>query len=265
MKYRLALTACVLSAFFFLLSACSTGHQSAGNENHSKAKAEQASHSGTSKEQSTKERVQMMSAQNQRGVYTVAQPDSLTVLVNKHFALPAHYEPKDLVYPHAPFVFKEKLQKREMRKPAAAALEKMFAGAKKDGISLAGVSAYRSYATQAAVFNAYVKKDGRQKALTYSALPGTSEHETGLAIDVSGTSGKYAATPAFGKTKEAAWLAKHAQDYGFIIRYPKGKENITGYEYESWHLRYIGIKAAKKITKKGLTLEEYLHETPVSK
>lgn len=263
MTYRLALMTCTISAFFFLLSACSPGHQSAEHENHSKT--EQTKHQETSKDQSGKSRVRLVSAQNQRGVYTVAQPGSLTVLVNKHFALPAHYAPKDLVYPRVPFVFKEKLEKREMRKPAAAALEKMFAGAKKDGIYLAGVSAYRSYATQAAVFNTYVKKDGRQKALTYSALPGTSEHETGLAIDVSGSSGQYAATPAFGKTKEAAWLAKHAQDYGFIIRYPKGKENVTGYEYEAWHLRYIGIKAAKAITAKGLTLEEYLHETPVSK
>ncbi|OXM83306.1 M15 family metallopeptidase [Paenibacillus rigui] len=195
----------------------------------------------------------------------VTNPESISVLVNKQFALPSSYEPKDLVYPNVPFTFKEQLEKRKMRKEAAQALEKLFDGAKKDGVSLAGVSAYRSYATQKTVYNNYVKKDGEEKARTYSAVPGHSEHETGLAIDVSGSDGKCAAEDCFGNTKEASWLAKHAAEYGFIIRYLKGKESITGYQYEPWHIRYVGTQAAKEIADKGITLEEYMNAVPVVK
>jgi D-alanyl-D-alanine carboxypeptidase len=192
-------------------------------------------------------------------------PDSITVLVNKQFALPDNYEPNDLVYPDVPFLFKEKIEKRKMRKVAAGALERLFAAASKDGVKLAGVSAFRSYATQKTLFDNYVKKDGLIKARTYSALPGTSEHETGLAIDISGISGKCAAESCFAGTKEAVWLDKHAPEYGFIIRYPKGKEPITGYEYEPWHIRYVGTQIAAEIAKKGITLEEYYNAVPVAK
>ncbi|MCO7177064.1 D-alanyl-D-alanine carboxypeptidase family protein [Sporolactobacillus kofuensis] len=207
----------------------------------------------------------MVSGMNQDHIYVVADPASTQVLVNKHFKLPEDYVPKDLVYLHVPFIFSGKSEKKEMQAVAAKPLKEMFAAAKKDGIELAGVSAYRSHKTQIALFNYYAQRDGVKKALEYSARPGTSEHETGLAIDVSGITGKYAATQAFGKTPEAAWLGKHAQDFGFIVRYPKGKESVTGYEYEAWHLRYVGISAAKKITDSGETLEEYLHEVPVNK
>ncbi|WP_409344512.1 D-alanyl-D-alanine carboxypeptidase family protein [Paenibacillus sp. MBLB4367] len=198
-------------------------------------------------------------------IQVVSQPESISALVNKQNMLPDKYNPDDLVYPDIPFTFKEKNEKRKMRKEAAEAIEKLVAGAGKDGISLAGVSAYRSHATQKALFDSYVKKDGEEKAKTYSAVPGTSEHETGLAIDVSGSDGKCAAQDCFGGTKEAAWLAKHAHEYGFIIRYPKGKEAITGYQYEPWHIRYVGTKIAKEIADKGSTLEEYLNAVPVSK
>lgn len=194
----------------------------------------------------------------------VAKPESITALVNKQNALPDNYKPSDLVYPDVPFLFKEKIEKRMLRKEAAEALEKLFAAAKEDGVALAGVSAYRSRATQKALFERYVKKDGEAKARTYSAVPGTSEHETGLAIDVSGSDGKCAASDCFADTKEAEWLAEHAPEYGFIIRYPKGKENITGYQYEPWHLRYVGVEIAKEIAAKGITLEEYFDAVPVS-
>jgi zinc D-Ala-D-Ala carboxypeptidase len=195
----------------------------------------------------------------------IAEPASITVLVNKQFALPKNYEPADLVFPDVPFIFKEKSDRRKMRTVAAKALEKLFAGAEKDHIQLAGVSAYRSYATQKQLFNRYVKQDGFKKARTYSALPGTSEHETGLAIDVSGIDGKCAAEACFADTKEAIWLGKYAAEYGFIVRYPGGKEAITGYNYEPWHLRYVGIEIAKEITDTGSTLENYLNAVPVSK
>jgi D-alanyl-D-alanine carboxypeptidase len=198
-------------------------------------------------------------------IEVVAQPESITALVNKQFKLPEQYEPGDLVYPDVLFTFKEKIEKRMLRKEAAAALEKLFAGAKEDDILLAGVSAYRSHATQTTLFNRYVKQDGEEKAKTYSAVPGHSEHETGLAIDVSGSTGKCAAQDCFAGTKEAKWLDEHAAEYGFIIRYPNGKSAITGYQYEPWHLRYVGIKVAKEIHNKSLTMEEYYNAVPVSK
>jgi D-alanyl-D-alanine carboxypeptidase len=205
-----------------------------------------------------------VSAMNQKSIHIVANPDSTLVLVNKYFKLPDHYTPKQLVSADVPFISGRGSEKTEMRRVAVVALKKMFDGAKKDHIQLAGVSAYRSHQTQTRLFDYYVGIDGEKRALTYSALPGTSEHETGLAIDVSGISGDAAATTAFNNTPEAGWLARHARDYGFIIRYPKGKEQVTGYEYESWHLRYVGVKAAQTIAGKGQALEEYLGDVPVS-
>ncbi|MFB7814434.1 D-alanyl-D-alanine carboxypeptidase family protein [Paenibacillus chitinolyticus] len=194
-----------------------------------------------------------------------AKPESMTVLVNKQFKLPDSYKPSDLVYPDVNFVFAEKIEKRMMRKEAAGALEKMFAAAKNDGTPLAGVSAYRSHSTQTTLFNRYVQKDGEAAAKKYSAVPGHSEHETGLAIDVSGSTGKCAAEDCFGGTPEAKWLEDHAHEYGFIIRYPKGKESVTGYQYEPWHLRYVGTQMAKDIKTKNTTMEEYLNAVPVAK
>ncbi|MFD3259269.1 D-alanyl-D-alanine carboxypeptidase family protein [Paenibacillus lentus] len=193
-----------------------------------------------------------------------ADPESVAVLVNKELALPEDYEPSDLVYPDVRFTFKEKIEKRMMRSEAAKALEEMFAGAEQDGIYLAGVSAYRSHSTQRSLFNRYVERDGEAKAKTYSAVPGHSEHETGLAIDVSGSDGKCAAEDCFGGTKEAEWLAQHSAEYGFIIRYPEGKESITGYKYEPWHLRYVGKEIAADIFARDITLEEYYDAVPVS-
>ncbi|WP_083402097.1 D-alanyl-D-alanine carboxypeptidase family protein [Bacillus sp. MUM 116] len=198
-------------------------------------------------------------------ILTVSTPESIPVLVNKQNKLPDSYNPKDLVLTKVDFIgAPANADKRKMRKEAAVALQKLFAGAKKDGVTLIGVSAYRSHATQVALFNSYAKRDGYEKARTYSALPGTSEHETGLAIDVTGGNGRCAASDCFGGTNEAIWLEKHVAEYGFIIRYPKGKEAITGYQYEPWHIRYVGKKIATEIMSKGITLEEYDNATPVN-
>lgn len=198
-------------------------------------------------------------------IQVTANPEDIAVLVNKTNKLPEDYNPKDLVEPNVPFIFKEKSEKRMLRKEAASALEDLFNAAKKDGLPLAGVSGYRSHAAQRTLYNNYVKRDGEAAANKYSAKPGHSEHETGLAIDVTGSSGKCPAQDCFGDTEEAKWLAEHASEYGFIIRYPKGKESITGYQYEPWHLRYVGKNAAKEIAKQGITLEEYAYGgVPVS-
>lgn len=190
---------------------------------------------------------------------------SVSVIVNPNYKLPDDYEPADLVYPDVRFIFKEKIEKRMMREEAAGALEKLFEAAEVDGIYLAGVSAYRSHSTQTALFNRYVERDGLEKAKTYSAEPGTSEHETGLAIDVTSSDGKCAAQDCFGGTVEAIWLENNAADYGFIIRYPEGKQDITGYKYEPWHLRYVGVKLAQRIAEESLTLEEYYGVAPVKR
>jgi zinc D-Ala-D-Ala carboxypeptidase len=194
---------------------------------------------------------------NGEAIQVVAKPDSIPVLINKQNKLPETYTPNDLVFTTIPFIFQEKNEKRKMRSEASAAITELFAGAKVDGITLLGVSGYRSHATQVALFNNYVKKDGYEKARTYSALPGTSEHETGLAIDVTGGTGQCPAQDCFANTPEAKWLQNNVAKYGFIIRYPNGKSNITGYKYEPWHLRYVGPAIATEIMSKGITLEEY--------
>lgn len=203
--------------------------------------------------------------QTEDGLEVIAKPADIAVLVNKQRKLPEDYNPNDLVYPDVRFIFAEKIEKRKMRKDAATALEELFAAAENDNIQLAGVSAYRSHNTQQKLFDRYVKRDGLEKARTYSAFPGTSEHETGLAIDVSGSDGKCAAADCFADTKEALWLEKYAHEHGFIIRYLKGKEKITGYQYEPWHLRYVGKDVATEIAESGEVLEEYYYAIPVTK
>ncbi|WP_151733665.1 M15 family metallopeptidase ['Paenibacillus yunnanensis' Narsing Rao et al. 2020] len=201
---------------------------------------------------------------NGDAVQTAAEPDSLAALINKQYKLPDDYKPDDLVYPDVPFIFSEKIEKRMLRETAARALEELFAAAEQDGVHLAGVSAYRSQSTQTVLFNNYVKRDGEAKARTYSAVPGHSEHQTGLAIDISGSDGKCAAESCFAGTPEAEWLAQHVQEYGFIIRFPEGKESITGYKYEPWHIRYVGKEIAGEVMSKNITLEEYYDAVPVN-
>lgn len=194
----------------------------------------------------------------QNGQKVIMNPTNILALVNKEQSLPASYKPSDLVVPNVPFSFSEtNVEKRYMRLEAAKALEQLFAAANKAGIQLVAVSGYRSYDRQKELFDEEVKKNGKEKAIHAVAFPGQSEHQTGLAIDISSLSMKSNLTATFGDTKEGKWVAAHAHEYGFIIRYPKGKEAITGYQYEPWHIRYVGKKAAKVIFEKDITLEEY--------
>ncbi len=192
------------------------------------------------------------------GKNVIQNPQNNMALVNKIFGLPGNYIPGDLIRPKVQFSFGDaKLEKSLMRKEAADSLEKMFAGAKNDGIELTAVSGYRSYGRQETLFNAEVQKVGEEKALQAVARPGSSEHQTGLTMDISGRTNNNNLNEQFGSTKEGVWLAHNAHKYGFILRYPKGKEDITGYMYEPWHFRYVGIKAATEIYENGWTLEEY--------
>lgn len=180
------------------------------------------------------------------------------ILVNKTHDLKPDYEPSDLVDGKPAVSGGSGYQ--QMRKPAAAAFKKLAAAAKEEGYTIKITSGYRPYAYQKQIFERYVNKDGRYSAEQYSAEPGHSEHQTGLVADVSSPSVNYNLVQAYGATQEGAWLAKHAHKYGFIIRFPKGKEDITGYKYEPWHIRYVGKDAAKEIYKQKLTLEEYLEQ-----
>jgi zinc D-Ala-D-Ala carboxypeptidase len=192
------------------------------------------------------------------GQKIILNPENKMALVNKQFGLPDTFLPNDLVRPNVSFSFgNQKIDKSLMRKEAAVALEKMFREAKRNEIELFAVSGYRSYDYQEALFQAEVDRVGLDKAVEAVAVPGQSEHQTGLAMDISSRGENMLLTAEFGNSKEGKWLTANAHRFGFILRYPKGKESITGYQYESWHFRYIGIKAALIIYKNNWTLEEY--------
>ncbi|MEG0260195.1 MAG: M15 family metallopeptidase [Lysinibacillus sp.] len=142
---------------------------------------------------------------------------------------------------------------------AKAAFGTMAEAAKRSGFVLMPFSGYRSFERQIELYDKYVTRDGVEAADRYSARPGYSEHQTGLTYDI-GEKGKEDVwlTEAFGETPAGKWVAEHAHEYGFIMRYPKGKEEITGYMYESWHFRYVGVDIATEIYKRQGTLEEYL-------
>lgn len=184
-------------------------------------------------------------------------PSSYTALVNRDYLLPANYIPKDLVELKVRFSSDTHDDKRKMRKVAAKALEDMFRAAEKKKIILYGVSGYRSYERQQSIYNRNVSLHGKKATDALSAKPGSSEHQTGLTIDVSVSSLGCLLTERFASTKEGKWLAKNAHKYGYIIRYPEGKSKITGYSYEPWHIRYVGVTVATYLYKNKLTLEEY--------
>lgn len=179
--------------------------------------------------------------------------DSINLIVNKQRPLGEDYEPADLVKPDVPLA----KSSVTMRQEAADAMKIMFNAAKEDGISLMIGSGYRSYDYQKTLYNNYVARDGEEEANRYSAKPGQSEHQTGLAADLSGTSGNCYLKGCFKDTDEGVWLKENAWKYGFILRYPEGKEEITGYIFEPWHYRYFGTEEAQKIFESGLTVEEY--------
>ncbi|MFC2947886.1 D-alanyl-D-alanine carboxypeptidase family protein [Virgibacillus sediminis] len=190
----------------------------------------------------------------------IANPYDQLALVNKQQALPNDYTPEDLVVPDVRFPFEDDLPKKKMRKPAAEALMNLFQAAEQEDIELFAQSGYRSYERQDSLFTAYANENGEEAANKFSARPGESEHQTGLTMDITSASVNFELTTDFGETKEGKWVEENAAEHGFIIRYPEGKEHITGYQYEPWHLRYVGEKAAKEIMNQGITLEEYLEK-----
>jgi D-alanyl-D-alanine carboxypeptidase len=190
--------------------------------------------------------------------YSLTDPSSVWVVVNKRHPLnPASYTPPDLVVPNVPLRVPGN-ESMQVRKITAEALERMFAAAKTDGLKLQLSSGFRSYAYQTGTYNSYVKQSGQAYADTISARPGFSEHQTGLAVDIEPVSRQCEIVQCFEATPEGKWLAANAYKYGFILRYPSDKVSITGYAYEPWHFRYVGVYLSEQMHRQGVeTLEEF--------
>ena len=176
--------------------------------------------------------------------------DGILILVNKYNKLDSSYEPSDLETVSNHYSYWGSL-----RKEANDAFLKMVKDAAKENLKIIN-SPYRSYEMQNKLYNGYVNSDGKEAADRYSARPGYSEHQTGLAVDVL-TSTTDLST--FDTTKEFIWMKDNSYKYGYILRYGEGMEYITGYMYEPWHYRYVGVEAAKVIYEKNLTFEEYYY------
>ncbi len=169
-------------------------------------------------------------------------------LINKFNWLPHNYKPDDLV-----LINSNSARKIYLRKEAAEAFEKMRKDALDFDIKFVVFSGYRSYETQQKLYSQKYKKD-KLRAIKGTAYPGSSEHSSGFAMDISYNNNF---PKDFYSTPQGFFLDENAHKYGFILRYPEGKEHITNYKYESWHYRYVGVKLAKELKKKGITLEEY--------
>lgn len=184
--------------------------------------------------------------------------DPYLLLVNKTHPLDDTYKPDDLADIKY-FAADRDAAARYMRKEAAEHFHQLSEAAAVEGHEIVITTAYRSYGFQSVLWNNYVEKHGEAEANTFSARPGQSEHQTGLCTDVSSPSVNYQLTTDYADTEEGRWLAEHCHEYGFIIRFPLGKEEITGYQYEPWHIRYVGTEAAAYIHQEQITLEEYLN------
>jgi D-alanyl-D-alanine carboxypeptidase len=172
----------------------------------------------------------------------VPDPTDLLQLTNKHFYLPEDYVPEDLI----------SVGSTKMRKEPGEAAQALIDAAAAEGHTLWSQSGYRSFDLQTQLYNGYSARDGSEAADTYSARPGHSEHQAGLATDLN------TITDAFGDTPEGKWVAEHCWEYGFIIRYTRENTDITLYKYEPWHIRYIGKEAAQTMHDEGIaTFEEY--------
>ena len=189
--------------------------------------------------------------------YDLLMTSDYIVLTNKENLLGEDYIPPDLVKLTCKKISSDPIQMREV---AANALSDMFAAAKEDGIVLYAHSGYRSYRTQKTMYSNRLKKNnGKDDGVV--AYPGSSDHQTGLGIDIINKAGigkKF--TTAFAETKEGKWVAENCWNYGFVIRYQKNKEDITQIMFEPWHLRYVGVQVAQYMHENDLSLEEFTAE-----
>ncbi len=180
---------------------------------------------------------------------SLSEAASETVVVNKKHPLPPAYTPASLT----------NFGSGQLRAHAATALSRLFIDANNNGMSLKLINGYRSYETWQVLFDSYVNRFGKASASQMFPRPGFSEHQTGLAADVGLASGICDLELCFADTTTYEWLVENAQNYGFIIRYPKDMTDVTGYQFEPWHLRYVGVDTAKAIKASGKTLDEYFN------
>lgn len=178
------------------------------------------------------------------------EASKLDVIVNKYYKLDKDYEPEDLTVINSKFASGT----QKLRKEAAGKFEEMASDMLKENLKIYAGSTYRSYSYQEGLYNRYVKKDGFKEAETYSARAGYSEHQLGLAVDIVNGKWNYLSEG----DKEYTWLINNSYKYGFILRYPHESEYITGYVFEDWHFRYLGIDLATKVYESKLTYDEYI-------
>ena len=222
----------VLSGLLALTLAACSQEKSATSD--AKASSEQSTVQegtvGSKSQEASQKKAQVV---NKGDHYSIQGKYDEIVVANKHYPMSKDYNPGE-------------------NPTAKAQLMKLIKAMQEAGFPISDhYSGFRSYENQVKLYQDYVSKDGKAEADRYSARPGYSEHQTGLAFDIIGTNGDLVTEP-----KAAQWLLDHAADYGFVVRYLKGKEKETGYMAEEWHLRYVG-KEAKEIAASGLSLEEY--------
>lgn len=226
----------LLVIFVLVVMLCIVGYFYIKDSNDSKKVPKEENKTETKKPNNQKEPLEQPNEVDDNGYGKAIEGPTYIkgiLIVNKTYSLPANFATGN-------------------DPQALEALRKLQAGAKQAGYSIPLISGFRSHAKQIELYNRYVTRDGKDAADTYSARPGHSEHETGLTFDIGSVDDNY------GETNAGKWLAAHCHEYGFIIRYPKGKESITKYQYEPWHVRYVGVKAATEISNQNITLEEYL-------
>ena len=183
--------------------------------------------------------------------------DVFSRLVNREHPLPESFVPDDLVPCEFPFLAAGDEEKRMLCSAAADSARRLIEYGKSFDCHLIGISGYRSYARQKEIYETRVHEAGAAHAKLYLAPPGASEHQSGLALDVSCPAIHMELEESFSDTKEGRWLSAYAPMFGFILRYPRGKEHITGYAFEPWHIRYVSKSLALYLALTGLTLEEY--------
>ena len=243
-----AIVLLILLGIIFLVHGCAKHHQA-------KVKAKQEAQEKKSTDPAEEARKKAVKAAKKRENPLTEDTGDILMIVNKEYGLSEEYKPNDLTkVEHCDFSVGSD-ECHQLKKEPAEAIEEMFAAAREDGYEIIMRTGYRSYGYQAALYESYKEQDGEEAADKYSARPGSSEHQSGLCCDV-GIEGKDLNT--FEGTDEAKWIADNSWKYGFVVRYPQDKEDITGYMYEAWHIRYVGKEAAKYMHEKNLTLEEYL-------
>jgi D-alanyl-D-alanine carboxypeptidase len=190
----------------------------------------------------------------------VTNPSSLTAYINRQRALPADYKPAGLKVPTIRYSYGAETQKYKLRSEAAAAAEQMFTAAKAEGHALLGKKGYQSYADAKKAYDAYAAANGKEKAEKNAKAPGTDEHQTGYALDITAFTASYEIVKDFNSSAAGKWAAAHAYEFGFIQRYPPGSQEKTGYPAEAGHYRYVGVTLAAYLKEANLTLDEFFAE-----